>query len=603
MFRFIRQVIRNVLVIVATYTLVLLLAFALLAWALRSREGTAAAVPDQAVLVVDLGFSLSDSPRDPSWRDLLRQALSDRGVRSVSLRQWVGRLDRAAADPRISALYLHGNLEVDGYGSSFASLAEARRAVERFRASGKPVIAWLYQPTLREYFLCSAASEIALHPGSVFPFNGIAFEMLFFGDAFSRLGVEVQPVVVGRYKSAPDMFTRREMSPDDRASTAALAQALWDSLAQAVAASRGFDRERIEALARDPGLLTAQEALQAGLVDRVAPFDQVLQSLEAIAGTDPDLRSFRQVAFTDYPEEQSRAKARKGETEVVAVVYAEGEVVSGFGEEGQVGADRLGRELRRLRKDDTVKAVVLRVNSPGGSSQAAEVILRELELLKQTKPLVVSIGGLGASAGYWMASVGNVVLAEPNSITGSIGVFLLLLSLDQATGKIGVHFDGVKTHPRADVMHLSRARSDEEVALFERFALQVYDDFTNSVARHRGLPLEQVLEVAEGRVWSGQDALSVGLVDRLGGLQDAVEEAVKLAGLDRQSFELREFPRQQNLGALVARWLGLPEQGGFYRSASLHRLLRQVDRDLERMARLQDPRDLYLRLPYDLRIP
>ncbi|MDE3034000.1 MAG: signal peptide peptidase SppA, partial [Acidobacteriota bacterium] len=356
-------------------------------------------VPRRAVLVFDLNTSLVDAPHDPDPSEALGMAFSGGITRNQSLPAAIDALDRAATDDRIAGLFLTGNLQSAGP----AQLRELREAIQRFKAK-KPVIAYNMGWGKREYYLAAGASTIYVNPFGSVEANGYASEPMFYGDAFKKYGIEVQVTRVGKYKSAVEPYILDKMSDANREQVQKLLDDLWGDWKASVAKDRHITPEAIQALADEKGTLEAQEALQAGLVDKVAPYDQVLDALKALVGRKPTDRDFPQIALSTYAE--IPAAAPEGHNRI-AVVVAEGEIVDGEGNANQVGGDSLSRELRRLRLDNKVKAVVLRVNSPGGSVTASELIQREVILTRKVKPVVISMGHLAASGGYWISTYGN----------------------------------------------------------------------------------------------------------------------------------------------------------------------------------------------------
>jgi protease-4 len=396
-----------------------------------------------------------------------------------------------------------------------------------------------------------------------------------------------------------------------------------------VATGRGLDTLALQALVDERGILLPEEAAAARLVDRVAHFDRVLDDLEAISGArggggstedradgGDRLARLPQVTLRDYAVIAAARTMVIGASQAVAVVYAEGDIVSGEGGTGTVAGDALARELRRLRADRRVKAVVLRVNSPGGSAIASETIQRELALLHADRPLVVSMGSLAASGGYWISTASSRIFAHPNTVTGSIGVFSLIPNLQGLANRNGVTFDTVKTGRYADLFTLARPRTAAELAVLQRATDAVYDGFLARVASARNLPLDSVRAIAEGRVWAGTDAQRLGLVDSLGGLEDAIRSAASLAGLTGD-YEVRELPRRKGAAELLTELIERPAPpvaarvGAGVRErlealvpgdAPAGRLLRDVAGELDLLLGFDDPRGAYARLPFLLRI-
>ena len=436
-----------------------------------------------------------------------------------------------------AAWFLYGiwHLSPADFGSGYAALRELRTALEEFRGAGKPVQAYLTQATTRTYYVASAADNLALDPYGMILMPGLASQPMFFAGLFEKYGVNVQVTRVGKYKSAVETFTRRDMSPENREEVTQLLGDIWRELLADIARTRRLEPAGIQEVVDREGLIRAQPALEGKLVDRVAYRDEVYDDLKTRTGRAGSKEPFRQVALDQYAKqlkdggaETGRKAAAKGR---IALVYAEGEIVDGEGQIGEIGGSELSRTLRRLRQDPNVKAVVLRVNSPGGSASASEVIQREVRLIREVKPLIVSMGSYAASGGYWISAPADRIFAESSTITGSIGVFGLQFDVQRLAADFGVSFDTVKTGRFADALTITRPKTPEEMAVLQRMVDWIYGEFVAKVAEGRKLTPEQVEAIAQGRVWSGREALARGLVDEIGGLEAAVAHAAKRAGL------------------------------------------------------------------------
>lgn len=558
-------------------------------------------VSRDSVLVINLSMNIPDAPTPPSTAALLQEAFEGGLSQSRYLLEVVEAIHHAAGDPNISALFLHGSLVSEQYGSGLGALGEIRRAVEAFQNTGKPVMAYAVEPSQRDYYVMSAASKLILNPYGVLRLNGLALNTVYFGNAFEQYGIGVQATRAGKYKSATEMFTGSEMSPADRLQLEALIHGLWADMLADIARGRGVDADFLQRISTDTGLFTADDARDRGLVDKVAYFDEVIGLLRQVSGESSD--GFRQISLGRYLKASGVAAKLRGEGrgKAIAVVYAEGDIMPGTGSRTHVGGDWLARELRSLREDEDVRAVVLRVNSPGGSAVASEIILRELRATAAEKPVIVSLGSYAASGGYWISAYGNVIFVDPTTITGSIGVWGILFNVRDLANRHGITFDGVRTGDFADIHSLTRPKTAEEMALIQRFVDQLYDDFVAKVAEGRDLAIESVEAMAQGRLWSGRDALALGLADRSGGLTDAIAEASTLAGLE--NFRLVQRPRPMEWAESLMEMFGQDEDGlsRLVAADPLSRLLRQVRGDHGFLTLFSDPQGIYARLPYLLR--
>ncbi len=550
-------------------------------------------VPSKAVLVFDLSTSLHDDDHDPEPGEALNEALMGGGGRGQSLPVAIAALDRAATDGRIAALFLTGNRQAAGP----AQLRELREAILRFKAK-KPVLAYNLGWSKRDYYLACGASTLFVNPFGELELNGLASEPMFFGEAFRKYGIEVQVTRVGKYKSAVEPYITDRMSEPNREQVQKLLEDIWGEWKETVAKDRKKKAEELQAIADERGLVEADEARKLGLVDRVAPYDEVLDELKKLVGKQAKDKDFPQIALATYagiPGEAKTGKAR------IAVVVAEGEIVDGEGKANQVGGERVSRELRRLRLDDRVKAVVLRVNSPGGSAAASELIQREVIITKKVKPVVVSMSHLAASGGYWISAYGDRIFAEPTTITGSIGVFGMLPNVKKLANEHGITWDAIQTAKLANPMTITRPKTDAELARIQSLVDHIYEQFIAKVAEGRKLKKEAVQEIAQGRVWSGQEALKLGLVDELGGLGAAVKHAAKLAKAEND-YHVAGPEREPDPFKDLLRGLGQGKPRKLTKPGPVDVLAEGFQRQLERLSALNDPRGVYTRMPMDLEL-
>ncbi len=570
-------------------------------------EKTVARVEPGSYLVLNLdGTNLTDAP------PLVEESGLDWVLRGdapspLALRRATEGLRRAAADERIAGVFLTGRFWPEGYGTGFAALAELRDALQAVRAAGKPVRAYFDEAGTAEFYLASVADEIVLNPFGLVVLPGLASEPMFFADAFEKWGVGVQVTRSGKYKGAIEPFLRNDLSPENREQLTELLVDLWAALRDDMATGRGMTPNALQALVDAEGLIGPESALGAGLVSRLAYRDEVLAGLRAETGVDEG-EPFRQVAFADYLRQPAPARASGG---TVAIVYAEGEIVDGEGFEGEVGGAAFARELRAIREDDTIAAVVLRVNSPGGSASAAEEILREMRLLKAAKPVVISFGSYAASGGYWIAAFGDRIFTEAATVTGSIGVFGVQFDVEKLAGSVGLTWDRVQVGEKAGMLTAARPKTAMELAVFQRMVDQTYDRFLDRVSEGRTLDKRAVHLIAQGRVWSGVEAVGNGLADEIGGLDAAIAHAAMLAGIVGAP-DFYEFPGTRPLGDVLADILRggtYPETkaGGFIADLGGRRgpaggMMRQIGEQVGLLDRFNDPRGVYARLPLDLRV-
>lgn len=570
---------------------------------LTASRDTGPAVEDESVLVFDLSVNIVDGPTADGGLMFADPLTGQASSPTIALRTVLESLKAAAEDDRIAGLYLSGSISPGGAG--LATLKEVREALEIFQQSGKPILAYDMGWSEGEYYLTSIADTVALNPAGLLELNGFSFETTFFAGALEKYGVGMQIVRAGTYKSAVEPFIRADNSPEEEEQIENLLADLWQDFLTTASASRNLQPSDLQSIANQSGLLQPQDALSAGLIDRVAYFDEVLIDLRQITGqaeSDEDPESFRQISLAAYGAATRRDWERPSADSRIAVVYAEGTIVGGEGDLGQIGGDQFARQLRELRLDDDVKAILLRINSPGGSAAASDVIAREVFLAREAKPVIVSMGSLAASGGYLMATYANEIWASPSTITGSIGVYGLLPNIQDIANENGITWDIVKTGEFADIQTVTRPKTPEELAVNQRFVDQTYGQFLDSVADSRPISRQQVAEVAQGRVWSGTEAQTLGLVDQIGGLEAAIQSAAEQANL-ADDWQLDEYPEPRRFSEQLMRILfGSQVRAANLGNDPLTQQLQKFREDLGLLQTLNDPKGIYTRLPFNPRI-
>jgi protease-4 len=575
----------------------------------RVKSGSALVLKPQGAIVEQL------SAGDPVRR-LAGQATGSAAVKETLLKDLLDALRAAKDDARIKALFL----DMGDVGSvGMTKLRDLRAALLDFRKSGKKVVAYADSYSQPQYYLAAHADEVYLHPHGIVFLEGFGRWRNFYKDGLDRLGVEMHVFRVGEYKSAVEPFLRNDMSPEAKEMSRELYADLWRDYLADVSEARKLKPEDIEAAIADlPNRLRAvggdmaRVALEGRLVDKLAPRDEVRKRMIELTGEDKEKKTFLQVGQDAYLEAQGgdRMGARGGDA--VAVVVAKGEILDGTQPAGTIGGDSTARVIRTAREDDKVKAVVLRVDSPGGSAFASEVIRRECELVRLAgKPLVVSMGSVAASGGYWISTSADEIWASPETVTGSIGIFGLFPTVDRPLAKhLGVRTDGVGTTRFSDVLRPDRPLDPAVADVVQQAINHGYEEFLARVSSARKMSRDQVDRIARGRVWSGEDAKGLGLVDHLGGLDQAIESAAtqaKLAKGYRVYYVQKEMTVRERivgmllagLSALAPPALGLEGPSGPSAAAgpaaavSVADRLRALQADLERLGRWNDPRGIY----------
>ncbi len=500
-------------------------------------------VPSSGALVLDPKGDLVEQLSARSGQAILESVVSGPKEETL-LKDLVDALAAAKDDARITCVYLDLN-HMSGGGLGMTKLEDLRAALLDFKKSGKKVIAYADSYQQAPYYLAVTADEVWLSPQGLAFFDGLGRWRNYYKDGLDRLDIDIHVFRVGEYKSAVEPYLRNDMSPEAKEADAKWLNDLWSAWLRDVAAARKLKPEdikgyiehmgeRMDALKGD----TAKMALEAKLVDKLAYRDELRARMIALAGEDKKEKSFNQVSVRDYLEAKGGDRTgSRGSGDAVAVIVAKGEILDGKHPAGVIGGDSTAKLIRKARQDDKVKAIVLRVDSPGGSAFASEVIRRELVLARQAgKKVVVSMGTLAASGGYWISTASDEIWASPETITGSIGIFGMFPSLDRTLSRfLGVHVDGVGTTPLSGALRPDRPFKPEVGKIIQSAIDHGYEEFLSRVAEARKMSRDDVDKIARGRVWSGADALQRKLVDKLGGLTDAIASARQMAQLPKDS--------------------------------------------------------------------
>lgn len=446
-------------------------------------------------------------------------------------------LHKAETDTKITGVFI----DMSSVSSGFANIQELRNAIVDFKKSKKFVIAYAESFTTGAYYLASAADKIYLNPMGEVDFKGLHTELMFFKGTLEKLEIEPEIIRHGKFKSAVEPYILDRMSDENRAQLASLIDDLWENVLDNISRSRKISFENLQGIADSLSAQTAQQAKDLRLVDQVAYYDEVENDLKKKSGiADKDKINF--VSVNDYYN--SITKETAFGKDKVAVIYASGAIVSGKGQNDEIGSATLCEQIRKARRDDNIKAIVLRINSPGGDALASEVIWRETMLAKKEKPFIVSMGNYAASGGYYIACAADTIVAQRGTITGSIGVFGLLFNAKNLlNNKLGVTTDTYKTATYADLGTISRPLTAAERNIMQNSVERVYGTFTQRVSDGRHMAVADVDSIGQGRVWSSEDAKEIGLVDVLGGLEDAIAIAASHAKLT--DYKVKEYPEKK----------------------------------------------------------
>lgn len=493
-------------------------------------------VKDNSILVLELNGPIVERAVDDPINDILAELSGQ--ISPTGLNNILASIKKAKKDERIKGIYLESGLISAGY----ATIEEIRNALIDFKDSGKFVYSFAPIYSQKAYYLASAADKIFLNPAGMLEFKGLSSVHTFYKGTLDKLGIEMQVFKHGEFKSAVEPFLLESMSEPARLQTETYINSMWNHILQKIAKSRGIDSESLNQTAgmmpmfREDSLLIA-----SGLIDEFKYKDEVIDILKVLTNTEQkdDLNA---INLKNYSQVYLPGKKKGLEKNKIAVIYAEGEIVDGSadGNSDGIQADKLSRTIREARRDSSIKAIVLRINSPGGSGLGSEIIWREVKLAKETKPVVVSMGDLAASGGYYIACAADSIVAHPTTLTGSIGVFGIIPNTKELLKKIGITTDRVKTNTYSDMPSIDRPFTSDEKQLMQAYIERFYNVFLQRCADGRQTTKDVIGKVGEGRVWSGENAIGIDLVDKLGGIDDAIAIAARMANLE--SYRIEELP-------------------------------------------------------------
>jgi protease-4 len=500
-------------------------------------------------------------------------------------------IEKAKTDDNIEGIHLDIRYVQAGIGT----IEEIRNALLDFKESGKFITVYSDILSQGAYYLASASDEIYFNPVGFFNLVGLRIQSPFFKNALKKLDIETYVIRHGKFKSAGEQFTENGYSVENSEQLQRLISTIWDDFSDKIAEARGLSSERINEIADNLLVQGPNSAYELGLFDSLLYKEQVITLLKDKTGVD-DSKDLRTVGLGEYKNVPKHREYKGLAKDKIAVIYASGSIVDGDGDDTSIGSDKFTKEIRKARKDSSIKAIVLRVNSPGGSAIASENIWHELKLTRNAKPIVVSMGNLAASGGYYISCMADSILIQPNTITGSIGVYSMFLNTKGFFSKFGVTFDIEKTNDYSDFMSGVRSPKPLEVAFWQAQVDSFYNTFVKRVEQGRPLSNKEIDEVGQGRVWSGIDAIELGLADREGGLADAIEVARNMAGLG-EKYRIIELPVQENPIEKIIREL----------SQSVH--LRAIEKSLginseylHTVNRLMESQGLMTRIPFDIEI-
>ena len=498
-------------------------------------------VKDKSVLHIKLNYEIKERGVNCPFGNF--DPATFKSKPSVGLNDILASLKNAAKDDKIKGIYF----DMQSVPAGMATVEEIRNALIEFKESGKWIVSYSEIYSQKAYYLASVSDELWLNPQGMVEWKGLGSQMMFLKGMFEKLEVEPQIIRYGKFKSAVEPLILDKMSEANRMQTMTYMSDLWNKMLRGISEVRGKTVGELDGFAQNATIQNGKDALENGLVDELLYKDEVTARLKAKLEIEKEDEKINFIGLAKY-KDAPKAKGDDEEVtkkEKIAVVYAVGSIEGGQGDDETIGSEKISAEIRKARLDDKIKAIVLRVNSPGGSALASDVIWREVVLAREAKPVVVSMGDVAASGGYYIACAADTILAQPNTITGSIGVFGVLWNAQKMiNNKLGIMIDTVKTNRFADLGTPLRALTPLERDIIQNGVNEIYEDFITKVGQGRGMTTAQVDSIGQGRVWSGEDALEIGLVDLLGGIDDAVEIAANMAKVE--NYRVVEYPAQKD---------------------------------------------------------
>ena len=536
--QFFKYVLATIVGIVISSIVIFLMFLGIVGAIVSSADKKEVKIEPNSILYVDLKQEIVDRGSEDPFKGF--DFASFQPNSPIGLNQILKAIANAKEDSNIKGILL----ELDAVNAGAATTEEIRNALIDFKSSGKFIYAYSDTYSQKAYYLASVADSVFLNPEGMIEWLGLRSEIMFFKKTLEKLGVEPQILRHGKFKSAVEPFMLDKMSPENREQTLTYVSSIWNQWVKGISETRGISADKLNSLANNMEIFNAKKALENKLVDGLIYKDELIATLKTKLGIE-EKKDISSIELKKYFKASEVAK-RKFSKDKIAVIYASGEIGMGEGGDDNIGSEGLSRTIRKARRDSSIKAIVFRINSPGGSALASEVIWREVDLAAKVKPVIVSMGDVAASGGYYIAAPATTIMANPTTITGSIGVFGLFFNLQKALdNKLGITVDVVKTNDHADFFSVFRPMTAEEKAVGQMFIEQTYQTFIGHVSAGRGIPVEQVDAIGQGRVWSGVNAKDIKLVDEFGGLTDAIKLAAEKAGLE--NYRLVELPKQKKL--------------------------------------------------------
>jgi protease-4 len=540
--------------------------------------------------VIELNLQNIKNDYAGKYKDPWMEILSD--GENVGVSDIINAIESAKTDNDIKGIsILNDNSEL-----GIAQYKALRDALESFKKSGKFVVAYANSYSQKEYYLNSVANTIYINPVGEFDFKGLSAELMFFKDLQEKSGIKMEVIRHGKYKSAVEPFLDNKMSDANREQTMSLLNSVWSSILFDISKTRTLSVAKLNEIANGLLARTPEMAKAEKLVDVIAYEDEYHNAIRKKLKVDKD-EDYNKISIVDYAQKVATTSASNTSSDKIAVIYAQGEIMSGEGDVNTIGEGSMNRSLIEARKDKNVKAIVLRIDSPGGSALTSDLIWREIELTKKVKPVVVSMGNYAASGGYYIACNANKIFAENNTITGSIGVFGVLPNMTQLATKVGIYTEQVKTNENAAEYSPFVPMDEKFKAVTQESVEHVYKTFVSHVAAGRKMTVAQVDSIGQGRVWSGSQALKIGLVDRIGGLDDAIKEAASLS--KTKKYSTQNFPEfEKDINDILKNFPFAKSKESFIKEE----LGEETYRLMEQIKKVQSRKGIQAMMPFEINI-